>query len=75
MQGGGVFSVVVGLYDDVDVLIEGDEAAQTALHGELAEVAAQHPGDIGLADAEQGGGLKKSAHVCLRALDWRTSFQ
>jgi hypothetical protein len=24
LQGGGVFSVVVGLYDDVHVLIEGD---------------------------------------------------
>ena len=54
----------------MDVLIEGDEEAQKALHGELAEVAAQHPGDIGLADAEQGSGLKKSAQVyCLRALD------
>ena len=57
LQGGGVFSVVVGLYDDVDVLIEGDEEAQKALHGELAEFAAQHFGDIGLADAEQGGGF------------------
>jgi hypothetical protein len=42
LQGGGVFSVVVGLYDDLHVLIEGDEEAQKALHGELAEVAAQH---------------------------------
>jgi hypothetical protein len=41
-----VFSVVVGLYDDLHVLIEGDEEAQKALHGELAEVAAQHFGDI-----------------------------
>jgi len=48
---------VVGLYDDLHVLIEGDEEAQKALHGELAEVAAQHPGDIGLPGAEQGGGL------------------
>jgi len=63
LQGGGVFSVVVGLYDDVHVLIEGDEEAQKALHGKLAEVAAQQPGDIGLAYAEQGSGLKKSAHV------------
>jgi hypothetical protein len=30
---------VVGLYDDLYVLIEGDEEAQKALHGELAEVA------------------------------------
>jgi hypothetical protein len=41
LQGGGVFSVVVGLYDDLHVLIEGDEEAQKALHGELAEVAAR----------------------------------
>ncbi len=41
LQGGGVFSVVVGLYDDLHVLIEGDEEAQKALHGELTEVAAQ----------------------------------
>ena len=54
---------MLGLYDDLHVLIEGDEEAQKALHGELAEVAAQHPGDIGLACAEQGGGLKKSAQV------------
>jgi hypothetical protein len=38
LQGGDVFSVVVGLYDDVHVVIEGDEEAQKALHGELAEV-------------------------------------
>jgi hypothetical protein len=30
----------VGFYDDLHVLIEGDEEAQKALHGELAEVAA-----------------------------------
>jgi len=54
---------VVGLYDDVYVLIEGDEEAQKALHAELAEVAAQHPGDVGLAGAEQASGLKKSAHI------------
>jgi len=41
LQGGGVFSVVVGLDDDVHVLIEGDEEAEKALHGELAEVVAQ----------------------------------
>ncbi len=62
------------------ILIERRRGAgkpQKALHGELAaEVAAQHPGDIGLADAKQGSGYKKSAHVyCVRALDWRTSFQ
>jgi hypothetical protein len=33
---------VVGLYDDVNVLIEGNEEAQKALHGKLPEVAAQH---------------------------------
>jgi len=47
LQGGGVFSVVVGLYDDLHVLIEGDEEAEKALHGEPAEVSAQHLGDIG----------------------------
>jgi len=52
LQGGSVFSVVVGLYEDLHVLIEGDEEAQRALHGELAEVAPQQLGDIGLADAE-----------------------
>ena len=31
---------MMGLYDDLHVLIEGDEEAQKALHGELAEVAA-----------------------------------
>jgi hypothetical protein len=39
LQGGGIFSVVVGLYDDLHVLIEGDEEAQKAPRGELAEVA------------------------------------
>jgi hypothetical protein len=57
LQGVGVFSVVVGLYDDLHVLIEGDEEAQKALDGKLAEVASQHLGDIRLADAEQGGGF------------------
>ncbi len=32
LQGGGVFSVVVGLYDDLHVLIEGDKEAQEAFH-------------------------------------------
>jgi hypothetical protein len=32
LQGGGVFAVVVGLYDDLHVLIEGDEEAQEAPH-------------------------------------------
>jgi hypothetical protein len=54
---GGAFFLVVGLYDDLHVLVEGDQEAQKALDGKLAEVAAQHLGDIGLADAEQGGGL------------------
>jgi hypothetical protein len=52
-RSGAFFSVVVGLYDDLHVLIEGDEEALKALHGELAEVAVQHLGDAGLADAEQ----------------------
>jgi hypothetical protein len=46
LQGGSVFSVVVGLHDDLHVLIEGDEEAEKALDGKLAEVAAQHLGDI-----------------------------
>ena len=45
LQGGGVFSVVVGLCDDLHVLIEGDEEAEKALHAELAEVAAQQLGE------------------------------
>jgi len=69
----GVFSVVVGLYDDVHVLIEGDEEAQKALHGELAEVAAQHLETSGCG-CEQGSGLKRARMYCLRALDWRTIF-
>jgi len=47
VQGRGIPSVVVGLYDDLHVLIEGDEDAQKTLQGKLAEVAAQHLGDIG----------------------------
>ena len=31
LQGGGVFSVVVGLYDDLHVLIEVDKESQQAL--------------------------------------------
>jgi hypothetical protein len=56
------------------VLIEGEEEAQKARHGELAKVAAQHPGDIGLADAEQAAASKRARMYCLRALDRRTSF-
>jgi len=40
-RAGAFFSVVSGLYDDLHVLIEGDEEAQKALRGELAEVAAR----------------------------------
>jgi len=46
LQGGCVFSVAVGLYDDLQVLIEGDGEAQKALHGELREGAAPQLGDI-----------------------------
>ena len=40
-RAGAFFLLWWGLYDDLHVLIEGDEEAQKALHGELTEVAAQ----------------------------------
>jgi hypothetical protein len=48
---------VVEFYDHLHALIEGDEEAQTALHGELPEVAPRRLGDIGLAEAQQDGAL------------------
>jgi hypothetical protein len=46
LHGGSVVSVVVSFYDYLHVLIERQEEAQKALHGELAEVDARHVGDI-----------------------------
>jgi hypothetical protein len=40
-------------HDNLHILIQRDQEAQQAFDGELAEVAAQHLRDIGLADAEQ----------------------
>jgi hypothetical protein len=57
LQGSRFSSVVVRLDDDVHILIEGYEEAEQALDGELAEVATKHLGNIGLTDAEQGGGI------------------
>jgi len=37
---------------------EDHEEAEKALNGELAELAAEHFGDVGLLDAEQSGGLR-----------------
>lgn len=39
-------------------MTEGDQEAEKALDGELAELAAEHFGDVGLLDAEQSGGLR-----------------
>ena len=47
----------MGLYDDLDILIEGYEEAQQALDGKLAEVSAEHLGNIRLGDSEQRGGF------------------
>ena len=41
------------LYHDFNILIKGHQKAQQALDGKLTELAAQHLGDIGLADPEQ----------------------
>ncbi len=39
-------------------MAEGYEEAEKALDGKLAELAAEHFGDVGLLDAEQSGGLR-----------------
>ena len=57
MQGWRMFRITVRFYHDFNILIEGHEKAQQPLHGKLPELAAQHLGDIGLADAEQIGRL------------------
>jgi hypothetical protein len=44
-------------YHDFNILIEGHKEAQEALNGKLPEFAAEHLGDIGLANAEQIGRL------------------
>src|ERR1700722_3046259 len=45
----------VRLHDNLHVLIQRHQKPQQAFDGELAEVAAQHFRDIGLADSEQIG--------------------
>jgi hypothetical protein len=42
-------SIAVWLHDDLNILIERDQEAQQAFDRKLAELAAQHLGDIGLA--------------------------
>jgi hypothetical protein len=44
-------------HDNLDILIERHQEAQQAFDGELAELAAQHLRDIGLADSEQISGF------------------
>ena len=57
MQGRSVASVLVRLDYDLHILIERHEETQEALNGKLPELTAQHLRYIGLADAEQIGGL------------------
>ncbi len=45
------------LDDDLDILIERHEKARKAFDGKPPELAAQQLGHIGLADAEQTGGI------------------
>src|ERR1039458_3916182 len=45
------------LYHDVHIVIERHKEAQKALNGKLPKLTMQHLGYIGLADAEQIGGL------------------
>lgn len=47
----------MSLHHDLDVLSERHEEAHQTLDGELAEVAVQHLGDVGLLHAEQPGSL------------------
>src|ERR1700691_4071223 len=57
LQGRGVVSAMVRLHHNFHILVERDQEAQQAFHGELAELTAQHLRNIGLADSEQAGGL------------------
>ena len=57
MQGRRVAFVPMRLHDNLDVLIERHEEPEKALNGKLPELAAQHLGNIGLANAKQIGRL------------------
>src|ERR1035437_6642763 len=57
MQGWRILRITMRFYQDFNILIERHEKAQKALHGKLPELAAQHLGDVGLADAEEVGRL------------------
>jgi hypothetical protein len=57
VERGGVVAIAVRPDTDLDILIERDKEAQKALDGELAKLAAEHFGDIGLADTEEAGSL------------------
>jgi hypothetical protein len=52
LQGRSVISVTVRLYHDPHVLIARHQEAKQAFHGKLAELTAQHLGNIGLADSK-----------------------
>jgi len=43
--------------DDFNILIERHEETQKTLNGKLMEFAAQHFGNVGLADSEESGRL------------------
>jgi hypothetical protein len=48
----------VGFADaDRDVMVQGGEEAEEALHGMVAEVAAQQAGDVWQGESQQGCGL------------------
>jgi hypothetical protein len=57
VQRRGAVPVTVRAHDDFNVLIEFHQEPQQPFNRELPELAAQHLRDIGLADAEQRGGL------------------
>jgi hypothetical protein len=57
MQGWRILRIAMRLYQDLNILIERHEKTQKALDGKLPKLAAQHLGDIRLADSEEVGRL------------------
>src|SRR5580704_958105 len=57
MQRRSVVTATVRLYDDLHVLIQRHEKTQKTLHGKLTELASEHLGYIGLANAKQVSGF------------------
>jgi hypothetical protein len=47
----------MGPYDDLNIVIEGDEKSQKSFDGELPIFPPQHLGNIGLFDPEKIGGF------------------